>query len=117
MTIITPGIDFLVPYLVKLSIPPVLFTLTARYLGANYDLLIPRWTVIFASILSIPLVSASKIIWKSFIDRRAAAAHGARLIPVFEGKLIANLDILTFMLRHLEIGYPGAYILLAFQWN
>lgn len=105
MTIITPGIDFLVPYLVKLSIPPLLFTLVAKYLV----LPIPRWIILFAYILCIPLVSAVTIIWKNANNRRAAAAHGARQMPVFEGELIGNLDIMTSMIKHFEFGYPGTY--------
>jgi hypothetical protein len=104
MTVITPGIDFLAPSLVKLSIPPILLTLAANYFGANY---IPTWLVVSASIINVPLVSATKIIWTSFSDKRAAAALGARLIPVVEGKLIGNFDVLKDLLRLSEFGYPG----------
>jgi hypothetical protein len=113
MTIITPGIDFVVPYIAQLSIPPVLLTLAAKYFRTSYDLPIPTWIVVSASIFSVPLFSAIKIFWKSFGDRRAAASLGARLPPVWEGKWIGNVDIMTFLLERFDIGYPGMFNYLA----
>lgn len=107
MTVITPGIDFVVPYLVKFSISPVLFTLAGKYLSATYNIPIPTWVVVAISALSAPFLSTSKVIWKSISDRRAAAALGARPIPVPEGKWIGNLDILKYLHERFEIGYPG----------
>jgi hypothetical protein len=107
MTKITPGIDFLAPYIAQ----PVLFTLAAKYLRASHHLPIPTWIVLSVSILSAPLISAAKVLWKSFVDRRAAALLGARLPPVWEGKWIANVDIMMFVHERFDIGYPGMFVL------
>lgn len=56
-------------------------------------------------------LSVSRAIWKSISDRRAAAALGARPIPVVQGKWIGNLDILKHLKETLEVGYLGMYIL------
>jgi len=109
--IVTPGIDFIAPYLVKLSVPPIFLVLAAKYLATNHHLSIPTWVLVSASILSVPFISATKIIRKSVSDRRTAASLGARLVPVFEGKWIGNLDILSFLLRGFDTGYPGMCIL------
>ena len=107
MTVVTPGIDFLAPQLLKLSIPPALLAVAGRYLASTYNSPIPTWVLASVSFLTVPVVSAVQIIWKSFKDRRDAAALGARLPPVFNGKSIGNLDILAFMRQQWDIGYPG----------
>jgi hypothetical protein len=104
MTIITPGIDLLVPNILKLSVPPILLvTLTTSYIKPT----VPTWLVVSASIISIPLVPILAIIWKSISDGRAAAAIGARPIPMVIGKLLGNFDILTEIKRLAGTAYPG----------
>ena len=107
MTIITPGIDFLAPHLLRLNIPPALLAVAGRYLASTYNSPIPTWVLVSVSVLTVPVVSAAQIIWKSFKDRWDAATLGASLPPVFNGKSIGNLDILAFMRQQWGIGYPG----------
>lgn len=109
MAVITPGVDFIVRHLVNFSLPPTLLAVALRYLAATYDFAVPTWLLVSGSILSVPLISATRIISKSVIDRRNAAAMGARLAPVIEGKSIGNLDILSVMRHDWDYGYPGTW--------
>jgi len=105
MTVITPGIDFLAPYLVKLTVLSAFLALASKYLGIDFNLPI----VVLTSVFGLLFISTAKVIWKSINDRQAAASLGARLMPVFDGKWIGNLDIMTFLIQQFEIGYPGVY--------
>jgi hypothetical protein len=107
MVVITPGVDFIAHHLVNFSLPPALLVAAARYLAATHEFSVPTWVLVSGSILSVPLVSAARIIWKSFLDKRDAAAMGARLAPVIEGKSVGNLDVLSKMRHEWDYGYPG----------
>ncbi|KAF9459406.1 CYP63 cytochrome P450 monooxygenase-like protein [Collybia nuda] len=107
MAVFTPGIDFIIRHLVNFSLPPILLAATVRYLASTYDHAVPTWLLVSGSILSVPLASAARIIKKSFTDRRDAAAMGARLAPLIEGKSIGNLDILAIMTHAWDFGYPA----------
>ncbi|KAF8055213.1 cytochrome P450 monooxygenase pc-1 [Lyophyllum atratum] len=107
MVIVTPGIDFIARHLALFSVPSALFAVCLRTLGTTYNYHIPTWVVVSGSVLFVPLLSTARIIYKTFKDKRRAAALGARLAPTVDGKSIGNIDILSTMRTLWDTGYPA----------
>ncbi|KAG5653247.1 hypothetical protein H0H81_001504 [Sphagnurus paluster] len=107
MVVVTPGVDFIVHHVVRFSVPSGLFAISLRALSASYGYPLPTWALALGTALFIPIVFAIRIIYKSFDDKRQAAALGARLATQVQGKYPGNLDILAIMRRLWDTGYPA----------
>jgi hypothetical protein len=96
MSLITPGIDFL---LAPLSI----FALVSAYLNAfiadRVGYTISTRTLLFAFVFSLPLAATIYILPTRLLHRRQAATLGARMVPEIKGILPGNFDFLLSMMR------------------
>ncbi|KAJ6513501.1 cytochrome P450 monooxygenase pc-1 [Mycena vulgaris] len=104
---VSPGVDFLIrsspilaiPLTVGLGLPP----LCAHLSG----LALPPWAAIALAIASLPLYAFFSVLRRDWRHRRAAAALGARLVPVVKGTSIGSIDILKQMRFNRAFGYPA----------
>jgi hypothetical protein len=111
MTIITPGIDFLILNLLKLSLPPSLLTFLFRTLSKRYSLpfkILPTWCIASGSLLAFLVLVVLKMWLKVVRDRRKARKLGARLPPVIEAKWPGAIDVMNHFNRPKKICYPGS---------
>ncbi|KAG5642747.1 hypothetical protein DXG03_002262, partial [Asterophora parasitica] len=107
MVVVTPGVDFIALSLVKIVTPSVIFAFSVRTLSNTYGYPISTWILVSSSIIFVPLLSITRVVYKSFDDKRKAAALGARLAPTMDGKSIGNIDLLSALKRHWDTGYPA----------
>ncbi|KAF8055214.1 cytochrome P450 monooxygenase pc-1 [Lyophyllum atratum] len=107
MVFITPGINFIARHLVAFSVPSTIFAFSLQALGNSYGCPVPTWIVVSTSALFIPSLLVARVIYKGFVDRRQAAALGARLAPTINGKSFGNFDIMSRMRYLWDTGYPA----------
>ncbi|KAG5653249.1 hypothetical protein H0H81_001506 [Sphagnurus paluster] len=107
MVLVTPGVDFIIYHLVRISVPSGLFAISLRALGANCGYPLPTWALVFGTTLFVPVAIAARIIHKSFDEKRQAAAVGARLPTQVKGKRFGNLDVLLTIKKMWDHGYPA----------
>ncbi|KAJ7751591.1 cytochrome P450 monooxygenase pc-1 [Mycena metata] len=104
---VSPGVAFLFRSSPVLSIPLVvgvgLHTLCPRLNGPA----VPTWAALVLAITSLPAYTFFKILLRDWRNRRAAAALGARLVPVVKGNSIGSVDILKRMRYNRVHGYPA----------
>ncbi|KAJ6577650.1 cytochrome P450 [Mycena capillaripes] len=101
---VSPGVAFLLRSSPILSIPLVTgfgVRLLCERLGG------PPWAAIVLAIASLPLYTFISIVLRDWRNRRAAAALGARLVPVVKGNSIGSIDILKQMQYNRAHGYPA----------
>ncbi|KDQ49960.1 hypothetical protein JAAARDRAFT_611408 [Jaapia argillacea MUCL 33604] len=107
-----PGVLFLVDNVFSVSfLAPASVLAATNIFYTRFSLHIPNWLSALSCLVSLPLVFAGRIIWKSFADEREAARMGARMAPVMNGKLPGNLDILMKFLNGSNNDYPGEALL------
>ena len=104
---VSPGVQYLVT-----NLPTIVFPLGALWYATNCleaytSVNIPRWTVVLAAGLSLPLHSVVTSAVADFKNRRRAAAVGAVLAPTVRDKWPFNLGILARLIRSFYDGYPG----------
>lgn len=107
LSMMTPGVAFLFRLSPIFAIPLALGfapSLCAR-LGATT---VPTWAAIMVAITSLPLYALFRVLLRDWRNQRAAAAQGARLVPVVKGRKIGCIDILRQMQFNRKFGYPGA---------
>lgn len=78
-----------------------------RRLTSLFDVVLPKWIVISLSIVILPLYATIRSICREVLQRREAAAMGARLVPRAKGKWPGNIDILIEQMARWNTGYPG----------
>jgi len=98
----TPGVALLTRQILALLVP-VFVAIVVHQI----NVFIPIWLLVLATISSLPIYSAVGIFIQLILERRRAAAAGARLAPLVRGKLIGNVDILHVMMNNFKNGYPG----------
>lgn len=109
MAFLTPGVAFLGRGLISLLFPCAVIAGIRLILAIQFDLVVPTWGVVIASILIIPLVLVARYQWVQFHHRRRAAALGARIAPRLQGKWPGNLDILLDAMDKLQNSYIGKF--------
>ncbi|KAF8960252.1 cytochrome P450 [Flammula alnicola] len=72
---------------------------------------IPSWLVIVASVLARPLLFTFNFYYAKWANKRAAAAHGARLPPVIQE---SSFSVIPKMASSTRNGYPSDMM---FQWS
>jgi hypothetical protein len=65
----------------------------------------PRWAVLPVCLLSLPLFFTTKIQYKYYTDRRAAAAHGAIFPPAVPAST-GGINLLITAFRDMMTTYP-----------
>ena len=109
MAVTTPGIDFIVASLAKMSLPPIVLAAVARVLADYFHHTIPTWLLVSTSALSIPFVSFLRIAATRLYNRYQAARLGARLAPEVPGHSIGNFDVMKRLRYMFDHDYPGVY--------
>jgi len=111
MTVITPGVDFLVKGTSILSFPAVVVyavgIVSERFGGTP----IPAWAMVLTGLITAPILAAVRISLTRLRHRQEATALGAKMAPYVRGKWPGNADFLSTMRHHYVHGYPGVYTL------
>lgn len=103
-TYTTPGIDFLARNLLfPTSVPYAALTVVARH----FEVSVPRWLLITASILLIPTRLALSTLYTYRKHQKQAEALGARLPPVIDSKSFGNWKTMVQLEESMTVGYPG----------
>jgi hypothetical protein len=102
-----PGIVYLGLHLHHFVIPPASVYTISRLAGHFFQLHVPLWAVILASVLSFPAVITFGILYNLHINEREAAKHGAILPPCPPDKYIGGLERLQRNVSSYEHGYIG----------
>ncbi|KIL67120.1 hypothetical protein M378DRAFT_23065 [Amanita muscaria Koide BX008] len=107
MAYLTPGIRFLAAGAGYTSVPVLGGIAIQRFILKFYDVYVPTWAIVTASVLAIPVSAFVSIFWKQIKDRRDAEAMGAQLVPKIQGRKLGNVDILQTMMKLSKSAYPG----------
>ncbi|KAK7451227.1 hypothetical protein VKT23_012565 [Stygiomarasmius scandens] len=107
MTFTTPGLYHLGRTLAILTTPFVLTALLDRFVLQPLNVRPASWVLITTSILVLPALLFVRILYRRIVARSRAAALGARLVPVVEGRWPGNLDIPLLLGEARKTGYPG----------
>ncbi|KAF4568490.1 hypothetical protein EYR36_010502 [Pleurotus pulmonarius] len=107
MTVITPGVDFLLRGALSYLIPSVLVAVSLDYLLQLNDISVPTAVVVLIGALASPTYATFRICISDWKARREAKRLGARLIPRVRGSFPGNLDVLRNMMEEFENGYLG----------
>ncbi|KAJ7625746.1 cytochrome P450 [Roridomyces roridus] len=104
---VSPGVAFLVRSLPLFAVPVFVGLGLAPFCHRLLGVSPPQWMLVFLSITCLPLYAAFKYHLRITQDERAAAARGARLIPLVQGKSIGSMDLLRKMQHSSKFGYPA----------
>lgn len=110
MAALTPGIAFILYQIYRLALPSVISGFALKVLsdrGVFGGNILPTWLAVLGSLFFLPIITAIRIIFKSFDDSRQAAKLGARLARRIDGKSIGNVDLLATLRRLWDTGYIG----------
>ncbi|KAF9491473.1 cytochrome P450 [Pleurotus eryngii] len=107
MTVITPGIDFLLRGAFVVIAPSVLFAIFLNYIFHLIDIQVSTVVIVLLGALALPVYAAFKICASDWKDRRQADRLGARLPPRVKGRSLGNLDVLRILIKDLGTGYIG----------
>lgn len=100
-----PGAYLLARALPLLTIPPLVVHAISLAFSSHFpSSTVPRWLVY---LLSIPLYEFVVRTFKSIAQTYEARRLGAIQIPMMQGRLPGNFDILTTILQKVKEGYCG----------
>jgi len=108
---IPPGPRYLFGLLPFLLVPSALvygfLELNNTYLGATT----PKWLIILATVLARPILSIFQRYYTRYIDRKAAAANNAFIVPhvVEKRPNFAGLSLMKILVEDFKTGYPGEH--------
>lgn len=108
MTVITPGIDFLLRGGFSYIFPSVVFSVALNRASLSNNISIPTVALVLIGLLATPAYALVRVYTSEWKARREATRLGARLIPRVKGASWGNLDVLRKLMRNSENGYPGA---------
>ncbi|KAJ7648628.1 cytochrome P450 monooxygenase pc-1 [Mycena polygramma] len=111
---VSPGVAFLIRSSPILSIP-LSVVVGLRVLTELGGPAVPAWAAIMLAIANLPLSILFSVLRRDWRNKRAAAALGARLVPVVKGKSIGSIDILKQMRYNRAYGYPADGLLEAVE--
>ncbi|KAJ6478042.1 cytochrome P450 monooxygenase pc-1 [Mycena vitilis] len=111
---VSPGVVFLLRSSPILSIP-LSVIVGLRVLTELGGPAVPAWAAIMLAVANLPLSILFRVLRRDWRNKRAAAALGARLVPVVKGKSIGSIDILKQMRYNRAYGYPADGLLEAVE--
>ncbi|KAJ7181130.1 cytochrome P450 monooxygenase pc-1 [Mycena filopes] len=107
LAMVSPGVAFLFRASPILSIP-LIAGLGLRPLSQHLNgPAVPTWAAILLAIVSLPVYTFVRVVLRDWRNNRAAAALGARLVPVVKGTSIGSIDILKRQRFNRVHGYPA----------
>ncbi|KAJ7736553.1 cytochrome P450 [Mycena maculata] len=104
---VSPGVIFLFRASRFLAIP---FTIGFGISWLSVQLggpRLPAWVAVVLSLASLPAYAVFNVLLRDWRTQRAAAALGARLVPVVKGKSIGSVDIMKMLQDNRKFGYPA----------
>jgi hypothetical protein len=107
-----PGIVYLGLHLHHFILPPACVYVFDRLARDVLNIHTSRWAFILGSLLAFPIAFTFNVLYKSYVNQRAAAACGAVLPPQLPVKYIGGLDILRANLLQDKSGYIGKEVVL-----
>ncbi|KAH6890040.1 cytochrome P450 monooxygenase pc-3 [Coprinopsis sp. MPI-PUGE-AT-0042] len=108
MATLPPGIVYLIQNLPTVVLPPSTVVLIANLIQRHtVDRNVPLWTIVLATLLSLPAAVIGRMIVKNIKDARDAAKRGAVLPKRVRDDVPAGLGLLKAMVKEFESGYPG----------
>ncbi|KAL4257049.1 cytochrome P450 family protein [Pleurotus pulmonarius] len=107
MTLITPGIDFLLRGGFSYILPSAFFAIALNYVSQSNNIPIPTFVHVLIGVFATPAYGLARVYTSEWKARREARRLGARLIPRVKGASVGNLDVLRKLMRNSEDGYPG----------
>ncbi|KDQ23685.1 hypothetical protein PLEOSDRAFT_1047931 [Pleurotus ostreatus PC15] len=107
MTVITPGIDFLLRGGFSYIFPSVVFAIVLNHVSYSNGIPIPTVALVLIGLFATPAYAFVRVYTSEWKARREARRLGARLIPRVKGASVGNLDVLRKLMRNSENGYPG----------
>ena len=113
---IPPGPKYIFQLLPFFLFPPAAVFGLLRLLRTHAGIALPTWVSVVAIVLARPLLSVFQRYHRRYVDRKAAVAHNAFIIPHVEEKrpAFAGLSIIKALVRDFQDGYPGDKLL---EWN
>ncbi|PPR02520.1 hypothetical protein CVT26_012004 [Gymnopilus dilepis] len=113
---IPPGPKYIFQLLPFFLFPPAAVFGLLRLLRTHAGIALPTWVSVVAIVLARPLLSVFQRYHKRYVDRKAAVAHNAFIIPHVEETrpAFAGLSIIKALVRDFQDGYPGDKLL---EWN
>lgn len=91
---------------------PVFFISCVAYLLKNHGgFHIPLWTIIIASLLSIPSYAIANGYLRLWLVKRRATQLGAVLPPFWFGRSIGSADLLALFMKSFHTGYLSEYLI------
>ncbi|KAG9217631.1 hypothetical protein CCMSSC00406_0003680 [Pleurotus cornucopiae] len=107
MTVITPGIDFLLRGGFSYIFPSVVFAIALSHISHSNNIPIPTVALVLIGLFATPAYAFVRVYTSEWKARCEARRLGARLIPRVKGASVGNLDVLRKLMRNSENGYPG----------
>ncbi|KAH6896353.1 cytochrome P450 monooxygenase pc-3 [Coprinopsis sp. MPI-PUGE-AT-0042] len=108
MATLPPGIVYLIQNLPTVVLPPSTVVLIANLIQRHTVYRnVPLWTIVLATLLSLPAAVIGRMIVKNIKDARDAAKRGAVLPKRVRDDVPAGLGLLKAMVKEFESGYPG----------
>lgn len=105
---VPPIIPYALHRLPRLATPIVVVYIASKVLEIQYRILTPAWLLINLYALSLPATLTLHVNYKSWKDRRDAAALGAQLPPLVHDKWTGGFGALKLMVSNFKSGYIGA---------
>ncbi|PPQ95842.1 hypothetical protein CVT26_015972 [Gymnopilus dilepis] len=112
MANLPPGAQYLLRKLPRFAIPSIITYITLSLLQKQFEpsRRIPTWVVITLAVLARPLIFLAALYYKPWADERAAAAHGAVLVPRVN---LGPFSVVKELVEGVK-GYPAEVIL---KWH
>ena len=107
ITLLTPGVIFLGPALVRLLFACFIIAVVRLILDDHFGTFIRKRVVVGAIVLAIPIITTVRVVWAQIKKRRRATALGAQVVPMVSGKWLGNLDVFIQLVNNFRYGYPG----------
>ncbi|KAJ7464359.1 cytochrome P450 [Mycena latifolia] len=104
---VSPSVAYLIRSSPILAIPLAIGVGLPPLCGRLIGLTIPSWAAVTLAIAGLPFYTFFSVLLRDWRHRRAAAALGARLVPVVQGKSVGSIDILRTMRFNRAYGYPA----------
>ena len=106
---LTPGFVLLLRCL-PVGLVPVTVVIALQQLGNYFAVAIPTCVLVIASITSLPIYIAARIMVRIMVDRARASSMGASLPPLVRSDSIGNVSIQRMMVHNFKHGYPGTLV-------
>jgi hypothetical protein len=104
---VPPGVKYVFQRLPVLIWPPASVNILAQLADARLGIQVPKWAVIFASLLSLPFALLLSILYHDYMNVRDASKRGAVMPLQVWDRWPGGLSLLAIGIKNFKNGYPG----------